>query len=70
MKGLQNSKITNDDKIDMEDIISKTCEDENVLIIENNASKKAKENKIKMLAKAMKVHELLRKKLIWSLLEK
>jgi hypothetical protein len=64
MKGLQNSKITNDDKIDMEDIISKTCEDENVLIIENNASKKAKENKIKMLAKAMKVHELLRKKLI------
>jgi hypothetical protein len=32
--------------------------------IENNPSKKAKENKIKMLAKAMKVHELLRKKLI------
>lgn len=41
-----------------------------LITIENNPNKKAKENKIKMLAKAMKVHELLRKKLIWNQLEK
>jgi len=35
-----------------------------LITIENNPNKKAKENKIKMLAKATKVHELLRKKLI------
>jgi hypothetical protein len=35
-----------------------------LITIENNPSKKAKEIKIKMLAKAIKVYEPLRKKLI------
>jgi hypothetical protein len=35
-----------------------------LITIEHNPSKKAKENKFKILAKAMKVHEVLRKKLI------
>jgi len=35
-----------------------------MITIENNPSNKAKENNFKILAKAMKVHELLRKKLI------
>ncbi len=42
MKRLQNPRIMDDDRIDMEDI-KHQGEDENVITIENNLSKKTKE---------------------------
>ncbi len=52
-----------DDRIDMEDIKHQgEDEDEDVTTIENNLSKKTKEERFKkMLTKAMAIHELLAK---------
>jgi hypothetical protein len=59
MKRLQNPRIMDDDRINMEDI-EQQGEDEDVTTIENNLSKKAKEEKIKkILLEAMATHELL-----------
>jgi hypothetical protein len=61
MKRLQNPGIMDDDRINMEDI-DHQGENENVTTIENNPSKKAKEEMIKkMLMEAMETHELLAK---------
>jgi hypothetical protein len=61
MKRLQNIGIMDDDRIDMEDI-EHQGEDEDVTTIENNPSKKAKEERIKkMLMEVMVTHELLAK---------
>jgi hypothetical protein len=61
MKRLQNSGIMDDDRIDMEDI-EHQGENEDVITIENNPSKKTKEENIKkMLMEAMATHELLAK---------
>jgi hypothetical protein len=50
-----------DDKIDMENI-KHQGEDKNVTTIENNPSKKSKEERIKkMLMEAMEIHEFLAK---------
>ncbi len=52
-----------DDRIDMEDI-KHQGEDENVTTIENNLSKKTKEERFKkMLTEVMATHELLAKKI-------
>jgi hypothetical protein len=57
MKRLQNLGTMDDDRIDMEDI-EHQGEDENMTNIENNLSKKEKEERIKkMLIEAMAIHE-------------
>jgi hypothetical protein len=48
MKILQNLGIMDDDRIDMEDI-EHQVEDEDVTTIENNPSKKTKEERIKKI---------------------
>jgi hypothetical protein len=59
IKRLQNPKIMDDDRINMEDI-EHHDEDGNVTTIENNLDKQTKEEWIKkMLTKAMAVHGLL-----------
>jgi hypothetical protein len=59
MKRLQNPRIMDDDRIDMEDI-EHQGEDENVTTIENNPNKKAKEERMnKMLMEAMVTHKIL-----------
>jgi hypothetical protein len=61
MERLQNPKIMDDDRINMEDI-EHQGEDENLTTIENNLNKKTKEERIKkMLTKAMVAHGLLAK---------
>jgi hypothetical protein len=61
MKRLQNLRIMDDDRIDMEDI-EHQGEDEDMTTIDNNPSKKTKEKRIKkMLMEAMATHELLTK---------
>ncbi len=70
MKRLQNLGTMDDDRIDMEDI-EHQGEDEDMTNIENNPSKKEKEEKIKnMLIKVMAIYKLLAKKLFQSSLEK
>jgi hypothetical protein len=60
MKRLQNPKIMDDDRINMEDIKHQD-ENENVTI-ENKLNKKTKEERIKkMLTKVMAIHGLLAK---------
>jgi hypothetical protein len=61
MKRLQNPRIMDDDRIDMEDI-KHQGENEDVTTIEKNPNKKAKEERIKkILPNAMTIHELLAK---------
>jgi hypothetical protein len=61
MKRLQNLRIMNDDRINMENI-KHQGENENATSIENNPNKKTKEERIKkMLMEAMATHELLAK---------
>jgi len=61
MKRLQNPRIMDGNRIDMEDIEHQD-EDEDVTTIENNPSKKAKEERImKMLTEVMATHEFLAK---------
>jgi hypothetical protein len=58
----------NDESIDMEDI-EHQGEDEGMITIENNLTKKEKKRIKKMLTKAMTIHKLLAKKnlkLIWK----
>ncbi len=63
MKRLQNPRIMDDDRINMEDI-EHWGEDEDVTTIENNPNKKEKEERIKkMLTKAMATFKLLAKNL-------
>ncbi len=59
IKRLQNPKIMDDDRINMENI-KHQGEDENLTTIENNLNKQTKEEWIKkMLTKAMAIHGLL-----------
>jgi hypothetical protein len=59
-----------DDRIDMEDM-EHQGEDEDMTNIENNPSKKEKEERIKkMLIKVREIYELLAKKLLQSSFEK
>ncbi len=61
MKRLQNPRIMDGNRIDMEDIEHQD-EDEDVTTIENNPSKKEKEERImKMLTEVMATHEFLAK---------
>jgi hypothetical protein len=62
MKRLQNPRTMDDDRIDMEDI-EHQGEDEDMINIKDNPSKKEKEERIKkMLIKDMAIYELLTKK--------
>ncbi len=59
MKRLQNPRIMNNDKINIENI-EYQGEYENIITIENNPNKKSKEKKVKkILTKVMTTHELL-----------
>jgi len=63
MKRLQNPRIMDENKTNMENI-EYQGEYENIIIIENNPNKKSKEEKVnKMLTKVMTTHELLAKNL-------
>jgi hypothetical protein len=66
MKRLQNPRIMNNDKINIENI-EYQGEYENIITIENNPNKKSKEKKVKkILTKVMTTHERLTMNLFLS----